>query len=168
MAAAQTYTQVDNIVNSWGNNFELQLAITSTWYRATDLAAALIEIKRMPTHTTAGRQAALGCLNSRGRTLTAMGVTNQLRFPDGPLEWFICEEYSSWNVELSRLRGALSTSDRHGELAAQGGSAAGSRATQDSVYSIQKIILEMLSQMKNRSSLMGRAGFESYYNLTWG
>lgn len=155
-------------MNSWANNFELQLAMTGTWYRATDLAAALIEIKRMPIHTTQGRQAALRALDARGRTLTAMGVSNTHRFPEGHLDWFICEEYSSWNVELSALRSALSTSDRHGELAAQNGNAGNSRASQDAVYSIQKTILEMLSQLKNRSSLMGQADFENYYNLTWG
>lgn len=164
---AESYSQ-DGNPNSWDNNYAMQIALTSTWYRATDLAAALIEIKRMPIHTTQGKQAALGALNARGRTLAEMGVANNHRFPHGALEWYVCEEYSSWNVEMSGLRSALTVTDRQGELAAQGGSASNSRASQDSIYSAQKLILEMLSQLKNRSSLIGQAEFEQYYLLTWG
>lgn len=144
----------------WSDNYKLQSIFNADWYKAVDLSKALIEIKKLPLNTKDGKYDALDILKNCSLKLDDIPVDNNTRFPDGPLDLYVCDAIDPWGEYFSVLWSKLQTDSEKDQY-----------STKTSAQMHDSIVLETANTMfyglMDKTKLIKRETFESYFNLNW-
>jgi hypothetical protein len=163
------------------------------WYPLAVVQNLVRDLKGPQIRTQAGRDAALGIVNSiqtMAPYLIQGPVIGDIRFSStanlitslpNPLLFFIAGFCDGWDVIFVKLRSALEYKDRKGERASEANSATSevdqSRSTpdpstglqqlNDTTVSLNWVIQTMEQLLRARSGVYNVRTFETKYGLTW-
>jgi hypothetical protein len=138
----ESYNSQPGYNNNWDNNYTVQSIKSANWYRAVDLASAFSRIKTMPGRCTEHQFNQI--LSSVARKLSDIPVCATIRFPDGPLDVYVCEERGIWQNELAYIRINILDS-----------------------RTIIGMLNVMFNQLASKKDTIDRSKFETLFNLKW-
>ena len=99
---------LENKIESWDGNFNIQIKKNASWYNAIELANILLEIKNGDLGKKESRITAARKLKNIAFTLKGLGIDGTQRFP--PAICYLCDIDIEWYDLFTKLATFLSSS----------------------------------------------------------